>query len=181
MPSSVSCCSKNSCWLNSSMPCRRASGGAPSHRAVRRGAVFFGWTLIGVSPDGQPSRRALVVGERDLVLIAVGRCARQLQIEGCALTLEAVRPGASTMRFGNPTKEIEAEALPTLGLLVGERSEESRQPIGRQPGALVFHDQLITVVARLPQAKLHHGGAPRVLEHVVEHLVERGLADCGVA
>ena len=36
-------------------------------------------------------------------------------------------------------------------------------------------------MARLPQAKLHHGGAPRVLEHVVEHLVERGLEQGGVA
>src|SRR4029077_12493175 len=124
MASSVSCCSKNSCRLNSSMPCRSASGGASSHRAVRLGAVFLGGRLIGASPGAQPSRRVLVVGERELGLIAVGRSARKLQIEGCALALEAVRPCASTVRFGNPPQEVEAEALAALGLLFGRRSEE---------------------------------------------------------
>src|SRR5438132_6749938 len=150
MASSVSCCSKNSCRLNSSMPCRSASDGGSSQRAVRRGADFFGWTLTGFAPDGRASRRALRVGQRDLLLIAVRRCARQLQIEGCAFALKAVRPGSSTVRFGHPAKEIETEPLATLGLLLDQRAEELLQPIGRHAGTIVLHDQLVAVVARLP-------------------------------
>src|SRR4029077_8823931 len=96
-------------------------------------------------------------------------------IEGCAFALETVGPGTSTVRFRYPPKEIEAEALATLRLLLGQRAEQVLEPIGRHAGPIILHDQLKTAVPCLPQAKLHHGSAPRVLEDIVEHLVERGF------
>ncbi len=64
---------------------------------------------------------------------------------------------------------------------LAERAKQLPQVRGRDPRAIVLDDQLEPVTRGLPQAELHRGGRRRMGEHVLEHLVERGLEQHRVA
>src|SRR2546423_10595090 len=85
------------------------------------------------------------------------------------------------MSLGNAAEKVEAESLPALRLLLGQRSEEVLQAVGRHPGTIVFNDQLAAVRPSLPQAKLNDRGGASMLEHVVQHLVESGFQQHAIA